>query len=188
MSGRTGSTPPKSGRFRKGQSGNPKGRPKAEPKATGSAFDVIIDQTLTVTQGGQLREVTIEEALQHQTYRDAIAGKHSAQREVMKMIEARERHVAGRQGQPAMKVEQRIERDDPQNADAALLILGIAARDPGRQGPRFDGEQLLLEPWAVQAALSRRRGGAKLTRREIDAIRRCTRDAGSLRWPRGTGE
>ena len=76
----------------------------------------------------------------------------------------------------------------PTNADEALLILGIATRNPDRQQFKADREWLLLEPWAVQAALSRRRGGSKLTEEEIEDIRRCTRDAATLRWPRGTAE
>ena len=86
-----------------------------------------------------------------------------------------------------MRFESR-EEIDPENADAALLILGIASRNPERQAPDFEGEQLLLEPWAVQAALSRRRGGKRLSEKEQAEIRRCSRDADSLRWPRGTGK
>ena len=74
---------------------------------------------------------------------------------------------------------------DPDNADAALLLLGIAAPDPERVDIGADRAQLLLEPWAVQTALRRRRGGNPLTERELDEIRRCTRDPDSLRWPRG---
>ena len=50
--------------------------------------------SLTVTQGGVAREVTAEEALQHRTYQDAIAGSRAAQREVLKMIAKRERYLA----------------------------------------------------------------------------------------------
>ena len=85
---------PTSSRFRKGQSGNPKGRPRSERATPGSAFDIVIDKTLTVTQGGVPREVTVEEALQHRTYQDAIAGNRSARREVLKMIAAREKYLS----------------------------------------------------------------------------------------------
>ena len=84
--------PPVSTRFRKNQSGNPNGRPrKRRIESPPSAFDVIIERTLTITQDGKPREVTAEEALQHKTYQDAIAGKRMAQREVFKMINKREK-------------------------------------------------------------------------------------------------
>ncbi len=85
------------------------------------------------------------------------------------------------------RVEMRTEID-PDSADEAMLILCIAHPNPERQGPQFDGEQTLIEPWAVQAALSRRRGGQVLTEREVAEIRRCTRDADTLRWPRRPGK
>jgi hypothetical protein len=65
---------------------------------------------------------------------------------------------------------------DPDNADAALLLLGIAAPNPARAEFGEDRAQLLLEPWAVQAALQRRRGGQRLTDDERDSTRRRTRD------------
>ena len=44
--------PPVGTRYRKGQSGNPKGRPKAQrSNATGSAFDIVIDRTLAGDPG-----------------------------------------------------------------------------------------------------------------------------------------
>jgi hypothetical protein len=178
--------PPKHSRFQKGQSGNPKGRPrKTQPSGSASAFDVIVDKMLTITRNGVPREVGIEEALQHRTYRDAIGGNRSARREVLKMIAKREQALAKLAPPPAYTIT-RAQEEDPDNANAALLILGIACRDPTDYGPRDTFERLLLEPWAVQAALSRRRGGSKLDKKDIEDIRRCTRDRGSLRWPRGT--
>ena len=162
--------PPVASRFPKGRSGNPKGRPKAEKKtSTGSAFDIVIDRTLTVTQSGTSREVPIEEALQHRTYQDAIAGSRPARREVLKMIAKRERYLAAQHGEKRAfrQVEDRIEPHDPENADAALLLLGIATRDPRTEAPALDGQHLRLEPWAVQAALRRRRGGQRLSEKEV---------------------
>ena len=187
MSGPTGrGNPPEASRFTKGRSGNPKGRPKRAEKPAGSAFDILIDKVLTVSHGGEPREVTVEEALQHRTYQEAIAGNRSARRTVLTMIAKRETHLAAGRPAPGPRVEMRREID-PENADAALLLLGIADRNPQRRGDRFDGEQLLLEPWAVQMALGRRRGGRKLSDREWQDIDRSTRDPGSLRWPRGSG-
>ena len=181
---------PKSTGFRKGVSGNPAGRPRKErPADSTSAFDVVIDKTLTIEQDGKSREVTVEEALWHKTYQNAIDGDRSAQREVLKMIVKRDKYLAPHERKPRASGGSFVfEPSDPTNADEALLILGIATRNPDRQQFKSKGEWLLLEPWAVQAALSRRRGGSKLTEEEIKEIQRCTRDAATLRWPRGTAE
>jgi hypothetical protein len=77
-----------------------------------------------------------------------------------------------------------IERVDPANADAALLLLGIATRNEELRNLENDREWLLLELWGVQAALGRRRGSAPLEEGHIEEIRRCTRDEEHLRWPR----
>ena len=181
--------PPIESRFRKGQSGNPKGRPKKARPQVASAFDIVLDRPLTVNQGGAERALNVEEALQLRTYQDAITGSRPARREVLKMIARREQYLAAKHARTSTSPAERLfEPTDPENADEAMLILGIADHDPERQDPRFDGLQLLLEPWAVQAALSRRRGGARPTDKEASEIKRCTRDSASLRWPRKTGE
>jgi hypothetical protein len=180
--------PPAETRFRKGQSGNPKGRPrKSHTARPASAFHIVTDRTLTVIQNGIPRAVTVEEALQHRTYQDAVAGSRLARREILRMIARREQYLAALAPAPAMRFETR-EEIDPENADAALLILGIASQNPERQAPYVEDDALLLEPWAVQAALSRRSGGKRLSETEQAEIRRCSRDADSLRWPRGTGK
>src|SRR5262249_21901352 len=71
---------------------------------------------------------------------------------------------------------------DPRNADAAMCLLGIAA--PNKSRVERDPDAILLEPWAVQAALRRRRGGKALTMKDIGDIERCTRAPETLRWPR----
>lgn len=177
--------PPRNGQFRKGQSGNPKGRPAARKELRASAFDVVIDKTLTVVRNGVPREITMEEALQHRTYQDAIAGNRPARREVLKWIAKREKHLAAKDKPTYRPPAFLVEPVDPENANAAMRILGIAARDARWPADREDKyERLLLEPWAVQMALRRRRGGQKLTANQLSEIKRCTRDADSLHWPR----
>lgn len=180
--------PPRAGQFRKGQSGNPKGRPKSATEPHTSAFDVVIDKTLTVTRNGAPRQITMEEALQHRTYQDAVNGKRPAQREVMKWIAKREKYLDANNNRKTPQAVTVRYSSDPENADEALLLLGITGPDPNRQNFPSDRAQMLLEPWAVQAALSRRRGGSKLTEKEVLEIRRCTRDPDSLRWPKGARE
>jgi hypothetical protein len=84
VSSRSGSRKtPNPGWFSKGSSGNPGGRPtrSAAPKA--SAFDVLVEKTVTIADRSGTREITVEEALQRRTYQDALDGKGMAQRKVL---------------------------------------------------------------------------------------------------------
>ncbi len=135
MSGGAGpGRPPSASRFRKGESGNPKGRPKSRPGPSTSAFDIVIDRTLPVMQNGKAREVTVEEALQHRTYKDAIAGNRAARREVLKMIAVREKWLAAKASKHR-PIDVREEPPDPDNANEALLLLGIAEPDTRSNDP-----------------------------------------------------
>src|SRR5215217_9646158 len=170
MSGGVGrGRPPAAGRFRKGESGNPKGRPKSGPSRSSSAFGIVIDRTLTVTQNGAPREVTVEEALQHRTYQDAIAGNRAARREVLKMIAKREKWLAAKAPKQHLGAKLLFESKDPDNANEALILLGIAEPDTRDYGPNDKYERLLLPRWAVQAALSRP-GRRRLSSREVSEI------------------
>ncbi|MCB1498642.1 MAG: hypothetical protein KDK07_02450 [Bauldia sp.] len=185
--GKGSGDPPVDNRFKKGTSGNPKGRPRKRlQETTGSAFDILIDKTLTITRNGVAREATVEEAIQHRTYQDAIAGNRSAIKEVLKMIAKRDKALAARR-KPKIPSFKRLVEYDPDNADEAMLILGIACRDD-RWVDRGFPDRLLLETWAVRVALGRRKGGRRLTGNEIADINRCTREPDKVRWPRGTPE
>jgi Family of unknown function (DUF5681) len=178
------------GWFPKGRSGNPKGRPKKSREAKGSAFQVLLDKTLTVPDRGGTREILFEKALQLRTFQNALDGKAMAIREVLKWIRKREAWLAKHQPE-AHKPIPLLHSPDPDNADAALVLLGIAAPNPIYED--LDPSEipsrawLLLEPWAARAALRRRRGGQRLTERQVSELRRCTRDWDSLGWPRRTG-
>jgi hypothetical protein len=181
----TGS-PPAASRFRKGLSGNPKGRPRKPAARSASAFDIVIDRTLTVMQDGRARELTIDEALQHKTYLEAIAGSRAARRQILKMIAVREKAMTKSAPQTA-SVSVLTEAHDPRNVDDALLILGIATQDRSCDDePTYDPTALLLETWAVQAALARRTA-RRLGKQDIETGRYCTRDASGLQWPTPEG-
>jgi hypothetical protein len=103
------------------------------------------------------------------------------------MIARREKAITQRKSRPRPQTinlwDWVKQEPDPSNADEAVLILGIACCDPRWiDKPAGDRERLLLEPWAVKAALSRR-ATRKLDGKELDEARRCTRDARTLRWP-----
>jgi hypothetical protein len=153
------------------------------PDASRSAFDIVVNKRMTITEGGRERELSAEEVLQLQTYQDAMAGKRVARREVWKWIAEREKARA-LTGQPKLPLTNVRFDGEPRNADRAMCLLGIAAPDKSREG--HNPSALLLEPWAVQAALARRRGGQALTPEEVGNIKRSTRAPETLQWPRGT--
>ncbi|TQF38721.1 hypothetical protein UNPF46_15355 [Bradyrhizobium sp. UNPF46] len=146
-----------------------------------STLEVLLHKTLTVSLGGKTREISAEEALQQRLFKDALAGKRTAMREVVKWIIKREALLKKSHPGPPLprKVTQHIS-PDPDNADEALVLLGIAAPNPVRADIGADRAQLLLEPWAVEAALHRERGGANLDDDERAAVRRCTRNPDAL--------
>jgi hypothetical protein len=169
-------------RFRKGQSGNPKGRPKGRRPHI-SAFDIIFDKTLTITQNGVERELTVDEALQLQTYQAALKGSRMAQRTILKMIEKRELALAKLDSRPAQPIRMDIEYD-ADNANAAMTILGIADYGiaPPAGGPAT--RPFKLATWVAQAALSRP-GRRKLSDKDIEDVERLTLHPERLKWPRG---
>lgn len=168
-------------RFEKGRSGNPAGRPKKRRPHV-SAFDIVFDKTLTVAEGGRTRELTIEEALELQTYQAALKGSRMAIRKVLKMIEKREVALAMRAPPPSAPATFQVEHDSS-NANEAMRILGIGdyLDEPDRTG---EHRRFHLKVWATQAALSRP-GRRKFEKRGVDEIKRVTIDADKLRWPRG---
>lgn len=172
---------PNAGWFSKGRSGNPKGRPRGSGKRTarGSAFEILLDRTLTVTAGNLTREISMEEALQERTFKDALAGKRMAIKEVLKWIAAYEEWLGRHTAKPPVQLEPFVSRSDPKNADEALLLLGIATRFVPHP-EEVNRSRLLLEPWAAQLALNRLRH--RFDRQELDHVRHCTRDADSLVW------
>jgi uncharacterized membrane protein len=176
---------PNPGWFRKDQSGNPGGRPTGSRASQTSAFDVVVDMTLIVPDHAGTREIMVEEALQQKTYRNALAGDRMAIRTILKWIRKREAWIARRASKAHRTAIKELVSPDPDNADAALVLLGIAAPNPARADIVANRAQLLLELEAVQAALRRRRGGNRLTDEERNTIRRCTRDPDNIRWPKG---
>jgi hypothetical protein len=172
-----------SGRFVKGQSGNPSGRPKAR-RPNISAFDIIFDKTLTATQNGVERKLTVDEALQHQTYQAALKGSSMAVRKILKMIEKREVALRKRSSEPITKPTPIRVEYDSDSADEAMKLLNIISRNPqwpDGHGPRPN----VIETWAAQAAISRP-GRAKLQDRRRQNLNLYVKDYSKLRWPRGS--
>ncbi len=166
--------------FQPGQSGNPKGRPRKPRKPNVSTFEIIFDKTLLITQNGDRREASVEEALQQQTLKDALAGKRIAIRRVLKMIEAHEKALEKKTPSPHQKVKVKCHHY-ADNANEALRILGIAEPEPDFP------TRWKVHCWAAQAALSRP-GRNKIDQREVENIKFFTFDSDDLKWPRSRAE
>jgi hypothetical protein len=167
------------GWFPKGSSGNRKGRPANRRVPQDPIFDTL-SEPITVNGPDGPRDMLPEEMLEWTTFLAAVKGKAMAIRVVTKwMMEYREGLVKDGPERAPRKIETVLEHH-PNNADEALQLLGVAAPNPagGTWTP------LLLKPWSVQAALSRRRGGSGLTDGQRKAVRSLTSDPESLRWPR----
>ncbi len=168
-------------RFVSGQSGNPKGRPKKRrDEVAPSAFEIVFDKTLTVTQNGEERELSVDEALQLKTYEAALKGSRLAVREVLKMIHKRELALAKDRPRPSQPLTMEFDCT-PENANDALRILGVIP-EPPREGPHGSGRQKIAT-WAAQAALSRP-GRAAFSDKDIANIRLMTIEPDRLKWPR----
>lgn len=164
-------------RFQKGQSGNPKGRPPKPRRPNVSAFEIVLDKRLTTTVGGKERELTVEEVLQQQTLKDALAGKRMAIRKVLKMIEKREAALAKKNGPPPRQIPFEVQHC-ADNANEAMRILNIAIPD------QTHPNRWKVNAWATQAAISRP-GRKKFSRMDVEQIRFFTNDPDMLQWPRG---
>lgn len=172
-----------SGRFQKGQSGNPAGRPKARRPHV-SAFDIIFDKTLTVSQNGVERELTVDEALQLKTYQAALKGSRMAVRAVLKMIEKREVALAAQAPKTeAPKSNPYVLIYDSDSADEAMQLLGIASIEEAPAGMGWGHRKLKLETWATQAAISRP-GRRSLDDKDIRDVKILTNNPDKLKWPR----
>ena len=174
-------------RFKKGQSGNPRGRPRKGQPLIASSYDALLDLTLPASMDGIDQVISAEQALQIKTYNQAMAGNRSAQRKILKMIEEREAYFAQKTNR-LPKVERLIDFYDPTNAYDALLLLDIASRDlkseaEARPEPGEDPRRLWLEPWAVQQAINKRKVKRPPSASSILPTR-AIRDRESITWPK----
>jgi hypothetical protein len=168
-------------RFKRGQSGNPKGRPR-KPRPPASSPFAILDELLTVHELGSVGELPLEDAMLIKTYQRAITGSRRAGKKLVKMILEREMLRFKSRALQAPRITSKLERD-PENALEALEVLGIASRTPNASVGDSQNGYLRLVRWAVEAAL-RRRNFEELSSSDKQFIRRWTRDSDAVKWPR----
>ena len=164
--------PPAASRFKKGQSGNPRGRPKRSRDDI--PYDRLLGQKVTIRDGNGAREVTAAQAFLLHLMKCGMEGDIGA------ASLAREAAALGRRYRgtrcEALEIVRRLV--DPDNPVAAMEKLRMAVRlDPERPTAR-----LALEPWLVEAALARL-GDRRLTPDEQAVVVKATRSHRKVRWP-----
>jgi Family of unknown function (DUF5681) len=163
--------PPVAARFRKGQSGNPKGRPRG--RRTELPYEAVLGQEVIIREGGRERRVTAAEAFILQLTKLGLDGDSAAARAAIAAI-------------------QDLRGTDPSDE---LLVFNISIVDPGSVGPAVERlriatkldryretARILLEPWIVEAALACF-GEKQLSAEEQEIVLKATRTPTKVRWP-----
>lgn len=165
--------PPKSSRFQKGRSGNPKGRPRK--KRSDIPYDGLLGQMVTIREDGRERRVTAAEAFVLHLTKRGLEGDSAAARASLAAIET---------------ARATTHKDEP-------TVIGIVSHyvSPGAVGVALDALGMAkklnryselstykLQPWIVQAAL-KRLGDMRLTPEEQSTVLEATRTPEKVSWP-----
>src|SRR3954469_25810901 len=85
--------PPLASRFRKGQSGNPKGRPRG--RRSDLPYEAVLGQEVTIRENGRERRVTAAEAFLLQLTKRGLDGDTAAARVIAAMGDIRDTDLSG---------------------------------------------------------------------------------------------
>jgi hypothetical protein len=165
--------PPKATRFKKGQSGNPKGRPKNRRRDV--PYDMLLGQMVTVREDGRERRVTAAEAFILQLTKKGLEGDSASARASLAAIENARAVQSGRDSDmPTMRIRFRF---FGLCCVVEHLGIGVVVHPTDKQRVR-----LMLKPWAVEAALTRL-GSRRLAIEEQQTVLASTRTPDKVRWP-----
>lgn len=114
--------PPKSGQFKKGQSGNPKGRPKGS-KSVRTILHERLNKRIKVREGGRTKTVSVLEAKIIQLIKSMIEGDDKATNLILKLL-----HQYGGETDEIERVaEQAVSDEDDRRVIEELLRLSSCA-------------------------------------------------------------
>lgn len=166
--------PPAASRFRKGQSGNPKGRPKGRHNRP--PYDAVLGQMVTIRENGQERRLTAAEAFLLHVTKRGLEGDGPAARSAMAAIEEA-RSVRPVPGYDSPRAIVRV-MVQPGSVNSALQPLRMATK-LDRYRP---SAKMMLEPWLVELALARL-GERRLSGEEQAIVVAAIRTPHKVRWP-----
>ena len=164
--------PPRSTRFQKGKSGNPRGRPRNRRREI--PYDHLLGQMVTVREDGRERRVTAAEAFLLQLIKKGLEGDSAAARASLEVLEAAR---AKRGPMDDIECITRIVLMSF-SIGAALKPLGLAIKlHP------LDKDKVCwkLQPWIVEAALARLERRLSIDEQRI--VVEATRTPEKMKWP-----
>lgn len=118
--------PPVNTRFKKGQSGNPKGRPKGRRSFTSSAYRVL-QERVVINEGGRRKTVTKLDAALKQIANKAASGDANTLRLLVTIVQLMEQ----RSSDPLTPVDRLDEGDEKL---VARLLARVKVDDNGGSG------------------------------------------------------
>jgi hypothetical protein len=165
--------PPAASRFRKGQSGNPRGRPRGHKRQ--APYETVLGQRVTVREDGAVRQMSAAEAFLLHVTRKGLDGDSAAARAAMTAIEeAKTRRSATDDDRVTVIILKPVSVGSVNTALQALRAAVLL--DEFRETAR-----LTLEPWLVEAALERLR--TELPVAQQRTVWKATRTPWKVAWP-----
>ena len=165
--------PPTSSRFRKGQSGNPRGRPRNRHREI--PYDAVLGQMVTIREEGRERRVTAAEAFLLQLTQKGLAGDSTAARASLEAIEA----ARSIRGDDTEQLKVIILKSVGNGANSILDDMNVTKLKFPSDENRVRRE---INPWIVEAALDRL-GDTRLSLAEQREIWDATRLPTKVTWP-----
>ena len=147
--------PPRSTRFQKGRSGNPRGRPRGHRSAV--PYDHVLGQMVTVREDGGERHITAAEAFLLHLTRKGLAGDSAAARSSLDAIET----ARGKRA-PLETLTVILVTYVGMGIEGPLENLGLGVLHHPYDESRARWK---INPWIVEAALARL-GDRRLTAEE----------------------
>ena len=165
--------PPKTTRFQKGRSGNPRGRPKHRKR--GLPYDHVLEQMVTVKEDGREKRVTAAEAFLLHLTKKGLEGDSASARSSLAAIEAaRSKRTIG---DDPLQITRIIITSFGPGLALGNLGMGVKKYGSDKQKARWE-----LKPWIFEAALARV-GSRNLTTDQQREIWNATYKPESVKWP-----